>query len=61
MAESRFGYANVNLGRYSAEQNMRNMKSFVDKLSEDVSFYIQKLEDENEELKQEINKLKEGQ
>ena len=59
MAQSRFGYANV-IGRNSNEQNIKNLKSFTDNLSDNVSFYIQSLEDEVESLRQEISKLKEG-
>lgn len=59
MAQSRFGYANVS-GRNSNEQNIKNLKSFADNLSDSASFYIQSLEDEVESLRQEISKLKEG-
>lgn len=58
MAESRFGYANVHIGKYSNEQNIRNMKSFADNLSESVSFYIQNLENEIEELRGVIEEMK---
>lgn len=60
MADSRFGHPNVSVGRYSNEQNIKNLQAFTDGLSESVSFYIQSLEDEVEALKQEISKLKEG-
>lgn len=58
MAESRFGYANVHTGKYSNEQNIRNLKSFADSMSEAVSFYVQTLENEIEELKAEIEKIR---
>lgn len=60
MAESRFGYANVSTSKFSNEQNIRNLKSFADGLSENVSFYIQSLEDEIDNMRAEIEEMKKG-
>ena len=61
MAESRFGYANVNVNKFSNEQNIRSLKSFADSLSDSVSFYIQGLEDEIENMRKELDEMKKGQ
>lgn len=60
MSAGRLGYPNVNIGRYSNEQNIQNMNAFMCELSDTVNHYIGTLEEEIETLKSEIETLKKG-
>ena len=58
MSGSRFGYPNVKVGKLTNEQNIQNVKSFLYNMSEQISTYINNLENEIAELKSEIENLK---
>lgn len=58
MSASRFGYPNIKVGKMTNEQNIQNVKSYLYELSDNTSRYIINLENEVEELKKELAKLR---
>ena len=56
MSASRFGYPNIKDGKNTNEQNMQNIRSFLFQMSDEVSQYLDNIEQKLEELE----KLKNG-
>lgn len=57
MSATRFGYPNIEPGRYSNEQNLMNTRDFMNHMSEQISFQMESMENEIEELKQRLSRL----
>ncbi len=58
MSASKFGYPNIKVGKMTNEQNMQDVKSYLYEMSDNTSRYIINLENEVEELKKELAKLR---